>query len=255
MAAPALSVFEFDLVGYRRTWRGSALSSFVLPVLFLLGFGFGVGRYVDAGGRLGHVSYLDFVVPGMLASTAMQVAFGESSWPVLSRFLWIKTYHAMVAAPLRIVDILLGDQLFVLFRVVTSTIVFLAITTVFGAVHSWWALLIPLVAGLLGAAVSIPVFAFAAAVERDGYFPLLFRFVVIPMSLFAGVFFPIAMLPLGLRWLAYISPLWHGVEVCRALTFGVGHVWPIVGHLAYLALWAVTGFWMAWLAYRRRLVV
>lgn len=255
MTAPALSVFEFDLVGYRRTWRGSALSSFVLPVLFLLGFGFGVGRFVDAGGRLGHVSYLDFVVPGMLASTAMQVAFGESSWPIMSRFIWIKTYHAMVAAPLRVVDILLGDQLFVLFRVFTSTIVFLAVTTAFGAVHSWWALLIPLVAALLGAAVSLPVFAFAARVETDSYFPLLFRFVVIPMSLFAGVFFPITMLPLGLRWLAYVSPLWHGVEVSRSFTFGVVHFWPVVGHLTYLAVWAVVGFWLAWLAYRRRLVV
>jgi lipooligosaccharide transport system permease protein len=250
-----LAVLEFDLVGYRRTWRGSVLSSFVLPVLFVLGFGFGVGQFVDAGGKLGDVSYLDYIVPGMIASTAMQVAFGEASWPVMSRFMWIRTYHSMVAAPLRIVDIVGGDLLFVTLRIVVTTAVFLGVTVAFGAVHSVWAVAVVPVAGLLGLATAAPVFAYAARLETDSYFPLLQRFVVIPMSLFAGVFFPIESLPFGLRVLAYVSPLWHGVELCRAATFGIGDFYPIVGHLAYLGLWAAGGFWLALLAFRRRLVV
>jgi lipooligosaccharide transport system permease protein len=253
---PALSVFEFDLVGYRRTWRGSVLSSFVLPVLFVVGFGFGVGHFIDAGGRLGQVRYLDYIVPGMLASSAMQVAFGESAWPVLSRFHWIRTYHAMVAAPLRIVDILAGDLMFMLMRIVSATAVFLAITAIFGGVHSWASIAVLPVCGLLGLAIAAPIFSYAARVEQDSYFPLLQRFVVIPMSLFAGVFFPVASLPVGLRWLAYASPLWHAVEVCRAATLPAFHLsWlAVLGHLAYLAAWAAIGFWLAWLAFRRRLV-
>jgi lipooligosaccharide transport system permease protein len=253
----ALSVLEFDLVSYKRTWRGSVLSSFVLPVLFVVGFGFGVGHLIDAGGRLGHVRYLDYIVPGMLASTAMQVAFGESAWPVMSRFNWIRTYHAMVAAPLRIVDILAGDLSFLLFRIVNATVVFLAVTAIFGGVHSWWAIAVLPVCGLLGMAIAAPIFAYAARVEQDSYFPLLQRVVVIPMSLFAGVFFPVAALPTGLRWLAYASPLWHAVEVCRAATLPAFHLsWlAILGHLAYLAAWAGVGFWLAWLAFRRRLVI
>lgn len=243
------------MVGYKRTWRGSVLSSFVLPILFVIGFGLSVGSFVDAGGKLGGVSYLDYIVPGMIASTAMQVAFFESSWPIMSRFVWIRTYHAMVATPLRIADIIAGDLLFIVLRVVTTTVVFLAITAAFGAVHSPWAVLVPLVAGLLGLATAAPVFAFAGRVETDWYFPLLQRFVVIPMSLFAAVFFPIDALPVALQWLAYLSPLWHAVEVCRAATFGVGEVWSIVGHVGYLAVWAAVGFWLARLSYRRRLVV
>ncbi len=260
----ALSVLEFDLVGYRRTWRGSVLSSFVLPVLFVIGFGFSVGHYVDAGGKLGPIRYLDYIVPGMLASTAMQIAFFESSWPIMSRFQWIRTYHAMVATPLRVVDIVAGDLMFLLFRIVTTTTVFLLIIaglggvrSSWGAVHSWWAVAAVPVCGLLGLAVAAPVFAYAARVQTDSYFPLLQRFVVIPMSLFAGVFFPVASLPVGVRWLAYVSPLWHGVQLCRAATlpqFGLSWL-ALAGHLLYLAAWAGGGFWLAVRAYHRRLAV
>ena len=252
-----LSVLSYDLVAYRRTWRGSALSSFVLPVLFMVGMGVSVGHYVNQAGSLGPVRYLDYVLPGMIASTAMQVAFGESSWPIMGRFVWMRTYHGMVAAPLRIADIVGGDLAFVVLRVVSTTTVFVAVATAFHAVHSWWALVVPVVCGLVGLSFAAPLFAFAGRVETDSYFPLMFRFVMIPMSLFAGVFFPVENLALGLRILAYASPLWHAVVLCRAATlpgFAISG-WAIAGHLAYLALWAVVGCWLAWLSFRARLAV
>jgi lipooligosaccharide transport system permease protein len=251
----ALTVLETNLTAYRRVWRGSVLSSFVLPILFVVGFGMVVGKVVDAGGRLG-TPYLDYIVPGMLASAVMQIAFGESAWPIMSKFQWIRLYHGWVAAPLRIADIVGGELLFLLLRVVSSATVFLLVTALFGAVHSWWAPAAVLVCGLLGLAVSAPVLAFAAHVQQDGYFPLLMRFVVIPMSLFAEVFFPISRLSEPLRWLAYVSPLWHAVVLCRACTLPVFGLpwWSVLGHLAYLAGWAGTGFWLALVAYRRRLV-
>lgn len=251
----ALTVLETNLTAYRRVWRGSVLSSFVLPILFVVGFGMVVGKVVDAGGRLG-TPYLDYIVPGMLASAVMQIAFGESAWPIMSKFQWIRLYHGWVAAPLRIADIVGGELLFLLLRVITTATVFLLVTSLFGAVHSWWAPAAVPVCGLLGLAVSAPVLAFAARVQQDGFFPLLMRFVVIPMSLFAEVFFPIARLAEPLRWLAYVSPLWHAVVLCRACTlpaFGLPW-WSVLGHLAYLAAWAGTGFWLALVAYRRRLV-
>ncbi|GAA5184683.1 ABC transporter permease [Rugosimonospora acidiphila] len=253
--AAVLSVLETDLVAYRRTWRASVISSFILPTLFVIGFGFSVGKFVDSAGQLGSVHYLDFIAPGMLASAAMQLTFGESSFPVFSKFEWIRTYHAMAAAPLRIVDIVGGDLLFLLLRLLATSVVFLGVTTAFGAVHSWWALAALPVTLLLGLAVAAPVFAFSARVDQDGYFPLLTRFAVIPMSLFAGVYFPISRLPEVLRWLAYVSPLWHAVTLCRAATlpgFGVSG-WAVAGHLAYLAAWAGIGFWLALRSFGRRL--
>jgi lipooligosaccharide transport system permease protein len=252
----ALSVLRYHLTGYRATWRGSLLGSFVLPVLYVLGFGVGVGHFVDLGGRLGPVRYLDYIVPGLLTITAMNVAFGESAWPVLSRFRWIRVYHSMVATPLRIPDLVGGAVLYVLFRLLTTTTVFLLVTAAFGAVHSWWAVTVPVVCALLGLAVSLPVYAFAASVEADGYFALLMRFVVVPLGLFSAVFFPISSLPAALRMLAWASPLWHAVELCRAATLATGLSWPAaLGHLAYLAVWAGAGFWLAVLAFRRQLTV
>ncbi len=89
--------------------------------------------------------------------------------------------------------------------------------------HSWWAVAVLPVSLLVGAAAAGPVLAYAASIKSDNMFALLFRFVVIPMTLFAGVFFPVEAMPTVARWLAYLSPLWHGVELCRAATLG----WPL----------------------------
>jgi lipooligosaccharide transport system permease protein len=246
-------VLEYHLVNYRRTWRSSALSSFVLPLLTMLGFGVGVGAYVTGG--LGGVPYLDWIVPGLIASTAMQTAMGESSWPVFSYFEWLRSYFAQAAAPLRVVDILDGHLLFVVLRVLTSCAAFLLIAAVFGTLHSWWALAALPVAALVGLAVAAPTFAYSATVRSDSYLAILIRAGMIPMSLFSGVFFPVESLPGLLRGVAYALPLWHGVDLTRAATLGVAPAWSVTGHLLYLAAWAVAGWWFAYRRYRRRLVV
>lgn len=253
MTTPALAVLEYNLVGYRRTWRGSVFSSFLLPLLTMLGFGVGVGAYVQGG--VGGVPYLDWVVPGLLASTALQVAFGDSTWPVLSNFEWARVYFAQVAAPLRVADILAGHLGFVLFRAVLSTAAFLLVAAAFGALHSPWALATLPLAALLGLAVAAPVFAYTASISTDSYLALLIRFAMVPMSLFSGVFFPVESLPTVLRWLAYALPLWHGVDLSRAATLGVAPQWSAAGHLLYLALWAAGGCLVAHARFRRRLVV
>src|SRR5215475_4725537 len=86
-----LPVLEHLLVQYARTWRGSVLATFVIPVLFLLGMGLSVGAYVDRSGLLG-VPYVDYIAPGLLASTVLQLAINESTWPVLGSFEWRRMY-------------------------------------------------------------------------------------------------------------------------------------------------------------------
>ncbi|MEH1126117.1 ABC transporter permease [Micromonospora sp. CPCC 206061] len=247
------AVFEFHLVTYRRVWRGSAMSSFVLPLLTMLGFGLGVGAYVDGG--VDGTPYLDWMVPGLIASTAMQVAVFESTWPVLSSFSWARTYEGQAATPVRLDDILGGNLLFVAFRALTSIVAFLLVALAFGVLHSPWALAVLPIGALLAFAIAAPTFAYSASVSSDSYLALLFRFVVIPMSLFAGVFFPVESLPVGLRWLAYASPLWHGVDLSRAATLGVAPQWSVTGHLAYLSVWAVVGYLLARQRFAKRLVV
>jgi lipooligosaccharide transport system permease protein len=247
------SVFEFHLVGYRRVWRASTWSSFVLPVLTMLGFGLGVGSYVSGG--VGGVPYLDWIVPGLMAQTAMQTALGETTWPVLSRFEWNKIYLGQTAAPLRVSDVLGGQLLFVLFRILLAVAAFLAVAAMFGAAHSGWAVLAVPAALLTGLAVAAPMTAFTASITTESLLPIVLRLGVVPMSLFSGVFFPLPLLPSGLRLAAEVLPLWHGVDLCRAATLGV-HLpaSTLLIHLAVLALWAGAGWVLALRRFHRRLV-
>ncbi|HEU5107609.1 MAG TPA: ABC transporter permease [Micromonosporaceae bacterium] len=252
MAHPTVAVLEYQLVGYRRTWRASVTSSFVLPMLTVLSFGVGVGAYVDGG--VGGVPYLDYLMPGLIASTAFQVAVGDSTWPVLGQLKWIRTYHAQVATPVRVGDVVAGHLAFVGFRVLVTGLAFLLVAAVFGTLHSVWVLAILPVCLLLGLAGAAPAMAYSARVPTDSFLVMLFRFWLIPMTLFAGVFFPVDSLPVALRWLAYASPLWHGVDLCRSASLGVPPDWSVTGHLAYLSAWALGGWWVAHRVFRRKLV-
>lgn len=251
--AATLSVLEYHLVNYRRTWRSSALSTLVMPLLTLLGFGVGVGAYVRGG--IDGVPYIDWIVPGLIASTALQAAFGEATWPVLSYFEWLKVYFAQAAAPLRVADIVGGHLAFMLFRVLLTATAFLVIAALFGTLHSWWAPMTLVVALLVGLASAAPTMAYAASITSDSYLIILMRFAVLPMSLFSGVFFPIDALHVLLRWVAYVFPLWHGVELSRDAMLGRDPGLLGLVHVAVLLAWCAVGWLLANARFRRRLVV
>lgn len=246
-------VLEYHLVNYRRTWRSSALSTLVLPLLTMLGFGVGVGALV-AGGVDG-VRYVDWIVPGLIASTAVQTAIGEATWPVLGYFEWFKVYFAQAAAPLRVSDIVGGHLGFMLLRILQSAVSFLLVAWLFGAVRSWWAPLTLLVSVLVGLAVAAPAAAYSASVSSDSFLALLLRFGVLPMSLFSGVFFPVESLPVVLRWVAYVLPLWHAVDLSRGAMLGSAPGLLGLWHVLYLLAWCVAGCWLAHRSFRRRLVI
>jgi lipooligosaccharide transport system permease protein len=256
MAHPAVAVFEYHLVGYRRVWRGTVFSSFVMPVLFFLGMGLAVGSYVDAGGRL-DMPYLEFIAPGLVAVTGLQIAMMESGFPVMGNFKWHKIYYAMASAPPRVGDMIAGQLGYISVRVLVGAGAFLLVMLPFGAVGSGWAALTPLVAVLLGLAVATPMFAFSATVQSPNLIAVMFRFGLLPMMLFSGVFFPVAQLPGPLQALAYALPLWHGVELCRAATLAAGAAtsWPAAAHVAYLGVWCAVGYVLARARFRKRLGV
>ena len=248
-----LAALEFHLVDFSRNWRGSVFGSFVVPLLTMIGFGLGVGGYVQGG--VDGVSYLQFLVPGLLASTALQTALSESTWPVMASMEWVKVYPAQAATPLRPVDIVGGHLLFTLLRVAAGVAAFLLVGIFFGALPSAWAVACLPIAVLLALAVAAPVFAYSVSVPTEVYLSLLMRFAILPISLFSGVFFPVESLPTVLRWVAYATPLWHAVDLCRAATLGRAPDWSLTGHLLYLALWAAAGLALAVRAFHRRLGV
>jgi len=254
----AVRAFQFWLVNYRRTWRGTIYSSILMPVLYLGAMGLGLGTLVDKHGTggLGGVSYLVFLAPGLMAATAMQTAVGESLYPVFSAVKWQQTYQAAAATPLKPGDIFRGHLLFTTMRLTMNMIIFLVIMSAFGAVRSAWAVTAVPVAVLTGLAFATPLDAFAVTQKKnDQAFNIIFRFGMIPLFLFSGTFFPVTQLPGWIRPLAYATPLWHGVALCRALSLGSADLAGALGHIAYLAGVAVAGLIAGERTYRRRLHV
>jgi lipooligosaccharide transport system permease protein len=160
----------------------------------------------------------------------------------------------MLATPLRVRDIVAGQQLWVVTRVAGVAAIYLAILSGFGAIRSSLALLALPSALVLGLAFTAPVSAYAAFIESDKGLTVLFRFVVTPLFLFSGTFFPLTRLPHGAREIAYATPLWHGVDLMRHLTLGTATFWPSLGHAAYLAAWGAGGLYLAQRAYTKALV-
>lgn len=251
-----LRAFRYWSFQYRRTWRGSVAVSVVSPILFLAAMGVGLGTVVDHGsGRTGlaGVPYLSFIAPGLLASTAMQSAATDASYPVIGAIKWQKQYLAMLATPLRVVDVLRGHVLWILVRTAGVAASYLAIMACFGVLHSARAALAWPAATLLGAAFATPLVAFSAGRERDTAFPVIQRLVIIPLFLFSGAFFPISQLPAGLQYVAKLTPLWHGTELCRSFTLGSATLWPTVAHVGYLLALAALGLLWASRVYERKL--
>ena len=181
---------------YRRMWRGNVVTSIVSPVVYLLALGVGLGVFVDRSADLPNgVSYLEFVAPGLMAATAMQIASFEASWPVLSAIKWDRQYHAMLATPLRVRDVILGHQAYFTFRLVLTATVYFVVITAFGAVESPLGVLAIPVTVLVGLAFTAPLAAWAAHTQTEVSFIAIFRFVILPMFLFSGTFFPISSLP------------------------------------------------------------
>ena len=249
-------VFGSWLTAYKRTWRGSIFGRFLSPLMFLLSLGVGLGSLVDKStGGVDGVPYLKFVVPGILAAQAMWVAMGESTYPVMGAIRWNAKYHAMLATPVGIDDVLLGHLIYVAMQVTGATAIFIAMAALFGSFSSWWVLLCLPITVLTGMAFAVPVFAFSAKQEGPDNFNILFRFIMTPLFLFSGIFFPVSQLPAFMRPIAWVMPLWHGVEANRSLALGSPELAVVAGHAAYLLAVIAFGGWLARRAFTKRLVV
>lgn len=256
MAPPVLRVLEHNALVYRRTFRGTLFTTFLSPVLFLTAMGLGLGALVDrqGGAQLGGVSYLAFLAPGLLAASAMQTGAFENTFPVMAKTTWWKTYDAMLATPLRVRDLVLGDLGWSAIRLTISATAFVAVMMLFGAIAPAGALFALPAAVLTGMAFACPIFAFSATQKKDNAFSVLFRFIITPLFLFSGTFFPIEQLPDVIEPVAWVTPLYHGVALTRGLALGT--LDPAAGaiHLAVLLAFIGGGLALAFLALRRRMV-
>ena len=241
--------------GYLQTMIATGIGT---PLIYLYALGVGLATLVDANvgsggsGASDQVSYLIFVAPALLCSAALTTATQEFSYPIMLGFKWNPTFFAMNAAPIRGGQIINGVSFAVIVRLVAQSVVYYLFMLVFGAVPGPYGWLMIIIGVLTGMALGTVLMAYAVRLEEDkGQFNYIMRFGVIPMTLFSGTFFPLSVLPVWLHWIGWISPLWHGTELSRVLSYGYKEpVWLSVAHVVYLVLLIVVGWWLA-----RRLAV
>ncbi|WP_415362862.1 ABC transporter permease [Saccharothrix sp. BKS2] len=249
----ALIAVENHWTWYRRNWRATAVSNFLQPVLMLLAMGLGFGSQVRVGEATGGHPYVVFLAPALLVLSAAQSAMFESTYAVLSSFKWQKTFFGVVSTPVTPAQVLYGQLLWIALRLAAGTAVFLGVAAALGAVTSPSAVLAVPFAVLAGMAFSAPVVAFTATREKPDSFNALFRFVLMPMTLFTGAFFPLDQLPAWLHPLAWVTPVWHGIELARGAAFGTLGALPALGHVAYLVALVVAGVVLGRHLFHRRL--
>lgn len=231
----ALVLWLRNLLAWRKFYRSSLLLNFGEPVLNLVALGFGLGSYVT---QIGELSFLEFIAPGLLAVTAMNAVTFDMAFEGYDRLRVTGAYDALVTAPLSIEELAAGELAWEATRSVVYGLIFLSVLLVFGAVHSLWVVLLPLVlvvSGVLFGSLALAVVSIAKAHEHLFFYFTLF---ITPMFMFSGVFFPVQRLPEAAQWVVKALPLYHVVELNRGLILGNVST-GLLSHFAALVMMAL----------------
>ncbi len=227
----------------RRVWL-AFVSGFFEPVFYLFGLGVGVGALVDDLAYDGRsVPYREFVAPALLAAAAMNGAVYESTINIFAKLKWGRVYEGVLATPLGVRDVALGELIYALMRGALYAIAFAVVMLLLGLVDSAWAVLTIPGAVLIGAAfasVGLIVVTFMRSWADVAFIEL----ATLPMFLFSATFVPLSEYPESLQWLIPLTPLYHGVELLRALTLGTVGADAVI-HVAYLVAMIVAGLAVA----------
>jgi lipooligosaccharide transport system permease protein len=250
----ARRLVERNLLVYKHGWI-IIVSGFFEPLFYLLGIGFGLGTLMGgielADGRV--ISYQAFVAPGLVALATLNGAIAESIFNVFFKLNFSRTYEGILATPLGIREIAIGELIWSLMRGGMYVIAFLGVMLALGLILSPWALLVLPAAILLGAAFSAAGLATTAYLRTVQDFDLPMGLVVMPMFLFGGTFFPVSEYPEPVRWILEAIPLYHGTELLRGLTTGL--LQPrMIWDLAYLIVFCGIGLWIAMRQMERKLI-
>jgi len=252
---PATHLFHRNWLVYKRIWYRSLFFGFLQPFMFLAAMGLGVGALLARSNpnAFGSVGYIGFLGPGLLGSTVMQTASFESTYPIMNKIMWGRNYEAILASPLSTRNVVIGELAWIGFRIASISTIFLGVLAIFGITRSPLALLAIPVAALTGLGFSSWLIAFAATQTNDIGFSWVYRFVINPLFLFSGTFFPLTQMPQPIQVIAWLTPLFHGVELLRGLILGSLDLSTAPWHLAYLLAFFTIGLVLADRSLARRL--
>jgi lipooligosaccharide transport system permease protein len=241
---PPWRVVERNAIVSRRGWY-VYLTGGAEPFLYLFSVGVGVGALVDTvvgpGGAA--VSYRSFVAPGMMAAAAMNAVILDTTVTFFVRFKYMQTYDAMLATPLSPRDVVRGELMWSLSRVVVYSSAFLVTMLAMGLLDSLWAVLMLPGAVLIGFCFGALGLAGSTWIRSWLDFDLILV-AAIPIFLFSATFFPLERYPEWLQWVARVSPLYHGADLLRRMALG-SFGWAQIGSVAYLVMLGLAGLRVA----------
>jgi len=231
-APNAWAVFRRNWLAWQKYAWSSVAINIVEPVAYFLALGFGLGAYLTLKG---HGSLVQFIAPGLLGFTAMNTVTFDSCWGGFERLNFNGVYESMVTAPVQPEEIAAGEYLWEAFRATMYGTLFLGVIAAFGLVHSWWVLLCPAILAMTGIMFAIPSLWIALLVKTQEHLFYYFSFVVTPMTMIGGVFFPLDRLPRWLVDIAWFTPLFHAVRAFRQLVLGQMN-WTIGADLLWMVV-------------------
>jgi lipooligosaccharide transport system permease protein len=254
-ALPRLSwrfiyVWRRNVLVWRKLAIPSMLGNLADPMLYMLGFGYGLGRMLpDVFGT----SYIAFLAAGMVCSSTMMSASFEAMYSGFSRMHVQRTWDAIMNTPVTLDDVLVGEAVWTASKSLLSGAAVLVIAAALGLTHSWLALWVVPVMFLTGISFASLGLIMTALSPSYDFFMYYFTLFITPMMLLCGVFFPADQLPQALQHAAALLPLTHAVALARPLMNGA--VPPgLATHLSVLLLYAMVGFYIALALTRRRLL-
>lgn len=251
-------ILEARIRGMLKFFWVIAAMAVLNPLLYLISIGLGVGTLISNNlGPQGMdgVSYLTFIAPALLATSAIQGAMDEVIFPTMEGFKWGRQFFGMNSTPQSGANIAGGVFLGALVRTTLSVLVYSLVLYLFGAMdspHAYFAIPIAIFAGASFGAVMLAVASYVN--NEDMFFTIVGRFIIGPMFLFSGTFYPLSTLPIALQFFGWISPLWHATELGRYATYGHSISGVMISvHFLFMAVMLIVGLLVAFRQFQIRL--
>ncbi len=223
-----ISVWYRHMRQYVRYWVSNALPPFLEPIIFLVGIGVGLGKYIDSMDGLPYIAYLSV---GLLITVSMFTAAFECTYATFYRLKFDKVYALMLAAPLRAHNLLLGEILWASskgFFFSTSVLIVMLFAGILGP--TWTIFLAPFIGFLNAAMFAVLGHLVTSFVKTMSHFSFLFSGLLSPMFFFSGAVFPVENLPPAFQMVSEVVPLTHSVRLMRHLanqSFTMMQLWDI----------------------------
>lgn len=245
----AKRVWQRHFAVYTKLYKSSIALNFVEPVLYLVALGFGLGAFVkEVHGK----PYIQFIAPGIIASSSMFAATYESTYGTYVRMTFQKTFDAILATPVNIDDLVAGELMWAATKSVFYGTIIIAAISLFGLVESPLVLmLLPVLfmSGFIFAEISMACVAIVPGIDSLNYYYTLF---MTPMFLFSGIFFPLDPLPPFVTHIAYFTPLFHLTNICRS--FAAGSISAAAGDVIWLCVAAMVLIPLPFKLMKRRII-